>query len=54
MYPSSKDMLYAGTIINKHYKKMEHSYRIHPNGHENKNVVSIHWSEYMNVIILGC
>jgi len=33
---------------------MEHSYRLQPHDHENKNVVSIHRSKYMNVIILGC
>jgi hypothetical protein len=53
-YPSSKDMLYVVTTLNKHCKKMEHSYRKNPCDHENKNVVSIHMFEYISVIVLGC
>jgi hypothetical protein len=33
---------------------MEHSYRKHPHDRENKNVVNIHESEYISVIVLGC
>jgi dolichyl-phosphate-mannose--protein O-mannosyl transferase len=47
-------MLYVVTIVSEHCKKMEHSYKKHPRDHENKNVMSIHRSKYMNVILLGC
>ncbi len=33
---------------------MEHSYIKHPCDNENKNVLSIHRSEYMSVVVLGC
>lgn len=47
-------MLYVAIDVSKHCKKMEHSYKKHLGDHENKNLMSIHKSEYMNVIILGC
>jgi len=53
-YPNTKHMLYDATTINKHCKKMEHSYKKNPCDHENKNVVFIHMSKYISVIILGC
>jgi hypothetical protein len=54
MYLNNKDMLYVATIVSKHCKKMEHSYKNLPYDHDNKNVMSIHTSKYMNVIVLGC
>jgi hypothetical protein len=47
MYLSSKNMLYFATIVGKHCKNMEHSYKKHPCDHENKNVMFIHKSKYM-------
>jgi len=47
-------MLCVTTIVNKHCNKMEHSYIKHPCDNENKNVLSIHRSEYMSVVVLGC
>jgi hypothetical protein len=52
-YPSGKNMLYATIIINKHCKKMGHSYKKHLHDHENKNVMFIHMSKNISVIILG-
>jgi hypothetical protein len=46
-------MLYATIIINKHCKKMGHSYKKHLHDHENKNVMFIHMSKNISVIILG-
>jgi hypothetical protein len=40
-------MLYFATIVGKHCKNMEHSYKKHPCDHENKNVMFIHKSKYM-------
>ncbi len=54
MYMNSKNMLYVVTIVSKHCKKMEHSYKKHPRDHENKNVMFIHRSKYMSFIVLSC
>jgi hypothetical protein len=47
-------MLYVATTINKHCKKMEYSFKKNLCDHENKNVVFIHKSKYISVIVLGC
>jgi hypothetical protein len=47
-------MLYDATIIHKHCKEWNIHKKKHPHDHENKNVVSIHKSEYISVIVLGC